>query len=75
MTQGCDSWPRSAPSTAVAPVRSGQAESSVVRGRVSAESLEESVQCREESTRKRRAQLDAIAELTARTGGYDGDPF
>jgi excisionase family DNA binding protein len=29
----------------------------------------------EEAKQQRQAKLDAIAELTARTGGYDGDPF
>jgi len=38
-------------------------------------SLTETVRYLEESKRERRAKLDAIAEVTAETGGYDGDPF
>lgn len=29
----------------------------------------------DDAKRERQAKLDAIAALTARTGGYDGDPF
>jgi excisionase family DNA binding protein len=38
-------------------------------------SLMDAVRYLDEAKRDRRAKLDAIAELTARTGGYDGDTF
>ncbi len=38
-------------------------------------SLTEAVRYLEESKHARRDRLDAIAELTADRGGYDGDPF
>jgi len=38
-------------------------------------SLADVVRYREESRHDRRAKLDEISDLTARAGGYDGDPF
>ncbi|TDP98398.1 helix-turn-helix domain-containing protein [Leifsonia sp. 109] len=38
-------------------------------------SLTEVVRYLEESKRERRTKLDIVADVAARTGGYDGDPF
>jgi excisionase family DNA binding protein len=38
-------------------------------------SLGDAARYLDEAKRDRQAKLDVIAELTARTGGYDGDPF
>jgi excisionase family DNA binding protein len=38
-------------------------------------SLADVVRYLERAKRDQQTKLDAIAELTARTGGYDGDPF
>lgn len=38
-------------------------------------SLTDVVRFREQSRGSRHARLDEISELTARSGGYDGDPF
>lgn len=38
-------------------------------------SLADVVRFREQSRGSRHARLDEISELTARSGGYDGDPF